>query len=245
MWTALHPRIVVWTPPFLQASPTPSQPPQAVTSLRSPASFFPCCLPPRRLRSPRVSSLSPSSPFCTQLSSSASTTGVMSSAHAEALGAKPLCSPAPLAASGEPPRALHPAVCRPRPQLSQCCPRPHPGAQSRALPSWPHLSVSFLKASLPPTGSKRDQPFLPSFPLNKAGSAKRPPFTSLSPGGAEGSKPVPATRGLLLWMQEISPNQGDARLLPGREKASFVAPPCLLLRCNFYREKSPFLGDSC
>ena len=55
------PRTAVWTPPF--SSPTPSQPPQAVTSLRSPASFFPCRLPPRRLRSPRVSFSSPLQPL--------------------------------------------------------------------------------------------------------------------------------------------------------------------------------------
>lgn len=101
-------------------------PPPGCDQPAVPSIFLSMLSSTQETRSPRVSSLSPSSPFCTQLSSSASTTGVMSSAHAEALGAKPLCSPAPLAASGEPPRALHPAVCRPRPQLSQCCPRPPP-----------------------------------------------------------------------------------------------------------------------
>ena len=169
----------------------------------------------------------PLQPFCTQLSSSESTTGVMSSAHAEALGVKPLCSPAPLAASREPPRALRPAVCHPCPKLSQRC--PHPGAQSRARPSWPHLSVSFLKASLSPTGSKRDQPSLPSFPPNKAGSAEHPPSTSLSPGGPEGSKPVPATQRVLLWMhqkpQEISPiREMQGCFQGGRRHRSWLLP---------------------
>lgn len=134
VWTALRPRTAVWTPPFLQASPTPSQPPQAVTSLRSPASFFPCRLPPRRLGSPRVSFLSPSSPFCTQLSSSENMAGIISSAHAKALGAKPLCSPAPPAASGEPPQALRPAVCRPHPQLSVLPPPPTPVLRAGRCP---------------------------------------------------------------------------------------------------------------
>ena len=132
--------------------------------------------------------------------------------------------PAPFAHSCHP---LRPAVCHPCPKLSQCC--PHPVAQSRAWPSWPRLSVSFLKASLSPTGSKHDQPCLPSFPPNKAGSAERPPSTSLSPGGAEGSKPVPATRQLLLWMhqkpQETSPiREMRGCFQGGRRHRSWLLP---------------------
>lgn len=152
-------------------------------------------------------------------------TRVMSSAHAKALGAKSLCSSAPLAASGEPPWALRPPVPQPSPPAPLC----PPGAQSRALPSWLGPSVAFLKASLSPTGSKPDQPSLPSFPLNKAGSAERPPSTSLSPGGAEGSKPVPVTRLLSLWMASEAagdePRQGDVRLLlVGRRYRSWLLP---------------------